>query len=291
MIFELKRPNDYSDNALLNEIRRVAQIVDKPITKTKFDKESKYSASTIEKRFGGWISALQNAGLDESFWHTQNVEITKVEILDELKRVSENIKLHSFSMQQFAENSSMTKYVFKGNNSFNQLMKLAGLEVPKKSRKYRDIDCFENLLMVWTFYGRQPNYSEMSKRPSSVGPKAYVSRWGSWTKALIAFVEQINVDMSDIVSESDYIELDDAKFEQKKKLSAEDRREIPIGLRFNIFKRDNYKCVICGRSPATTLGIELHVDHIYPFSKGGKTRMDNLRTLCNECNIGKSNKV
>jgi len=291
MIFELKRPNDYSDNALLNEIRRVAQIVDKPITKTKFDKESKYSTSTIEKRFGGWISALQNAGLDESFWHTQNVEITKVEILDELKRVSENIKSHSFSMQQFAENSSMTKYVFKGNNSFNQLMKLAGLEVPKKSRKYRDIDCFENLLKVWTFYGRQPNYSEMSKRPSSVGPKAYVSRWGSWTKALVAFVEQVNFDMSDIVSESDYIELNNAKIEQKKKLSAEDRREIPIGLRFNILKRDNYKCVICGRSPATTLGIELHVDHIYPFSKGRKTRMDNLRTLCNECNIGKSNKI
>lgn len=32
------------------------------------------------------------------------------------------------------------------------------------------------------------------------------------------------------------------------------------------------------------------VDHIIPVAKGGKTVPKNLRTLCNVCNLGKSDK-
>ena len=69
----------------------------------------------------------------------------------------------------------------------------------------------------------------------------------------------------------------------------ENSRSIPKGLRYDILRRDGFKCKICGRSAAD--GIKLHVDHIIPFSKGGKTTPSNLRTLCQECNIGKSNKI
>jgi 5-methylcytosine-specific restriction endonuclease McrA len=33
----------------------------------------------------------------------------------------------------------------------------------------------------------------------------------------------------------------------------------------------------------------LHIDHIVPWSKGGETALENLETLCSECNLGKSN--
>ena len=35
--------------------------------------------------------------------------------------------------------------------------------------------------------------------------------------------------------------------------------------------------------------VELHVDHIKPWSKGGETVLENLQTLCATCNLGKSN--
>lgn len=55
-----------------------------------------------------------------------------------------------------------------------------------------------------------------------------------------------------------------------------------------MFKRDEWKCVACGRS--TEDKIILHIDHILPRSKGGKNEMTNYQTLCETCNIGKSNK-
>ena len=287
MKLELNRQTDYSDEAFLNEIRRVAKLVDGNLTKTKFNSNSRYSASTIEKRFNGWLFALKKAGLGESYWHTNNIKISTKEILAELIKVSVLLQTNSFTINQFADNSTMTKYVFKGDNGFNKLMKLAGLETPKISRKYNDDDCFENLLKVWSFYGRQPNYDEMKNEPSSVGPKAYVLRWGSWTNALLTFLDKINSDFPDLPKEND-IKENNKEVKNSIKSTPEDKRDIPIGLRFKILKRDYYKCVICGRSPATNIGIELHVDHIFPFSKGGKTQFDNLRTLCNECNIGKS---
>ena len=66
------------------------------------------------------------------------------------------------------------------------------------------------------------------------------------------------------------------------------RRDINLRLRFLVLKRDNFKCCICGRSPATTSNLELHVDHIQPYSKGGETVLENLQTLCSDCNLGKS---
>lgn len=56
-------------------------------------------------------------------------------------------------------------------------------------------------------------------------------------------------------------------------------------LRYSVLKRDQFRCQICGASAAD--GVKLEVDHIMPVSKGGKTEMSNLRTLCERCNRGK----
>lgn len=291
MKFELSRPTDYSDEAFLNEIRRVADLVaEKPLTITKFDKNSKYNSSTISKRFGSWLSALEKAGLDKTYWHIENRKISTEEIVTELKRVAEILKSTSFTRSEFVENSSMTKFIFKGDNSFNKIMKLAGLDVPLISRKYEDAERFENLLNVWTYYGRQPKYAEMKVSPSVVGPKAYVIRWGSWTNALLAFIEKVNSDINQEVVEIEEKNINTTEQAVKKRIAPEDRREIPIGLRYDILKRDKFCCVICGAMPKTH-NISLEVDHILAWANGGKTNRLNLRTLCNKCNNGKSDKT
>lgn len=75
----------------------------------------------------------------------------------------------------------------------------------------------------------------------------------------------------------------------KQKESPARSRAVSDKLRYAVLKRDHFKCCACGASPAKDPAVELHIDHIVPWSKGGETKPDNLQTLCSRCNIGKSN--
>lgn len=74
-----------------------------------------------------------------------------------------------------------------------------------------------------------------------------------------------------------------------KKIQEIERSKMSASIRYDVLRRDNYRCQICGATQFD--GVKLHVDHIIPISKGGKTEMNNLRTLCDRCNLGKSNKI
>ena len=76
---------------------------------------------------------------------------------------------------------------------------------------------------------------------------------------------------------------------QKAKRTVEYQRGLMTpSLRYDILKRDKFACQICGYTQKE--GVKLHVDHIIPVSKGGRTKKNNLRTLCSNCNLGKSDK-
>ncbi|MDO9155065.1 MAG: HNH endonuclease [Paludibacter sp.] len=66
------------------------------------------------------------------------------------------------------------------------------------------------------------------------------------------------------------------------------KRNIPLGMRYKVLKKDDFKCVACGHNAND--GAKLHIDHKTPFSLGGLTELNNLQTLCSDCNISKSNK-
>lgn len=65
------------------------------------------------------------------------------------------------------------------------------------------------------------------------------------------------------------------------------RKPISKKLRFDVFKRDSFKCQYCGCSAPEVI---LHVDHIEPVSKGGDNSIVNLITSCDSCNLGKGDR-
>jgi len=67
------------------------------------------------------------------------------------------------------------------------------------------------------------------------------------------------------------------------------RTRVPRGLRHEVFKRDNYTCVECGAKKED--GATLHIDHKIPVSKGGTDELENLQTLCSDCNLNKSDVI
>lgn len=66
------------------------------------------------------------------------------------------------------------------------------------------------------------------------------------------------------------------------------RIPIPKGVRFEVFKRDSFRCQYCGRSAPDVI---LEVDHIMPVAEGGTNDPLNLITACRDCNRGKSAKT
>lgn len=60
------------------------------------------------------------------------------------------------------------------------------------------------------------------------------------------------------------------------------RKLMTSKLRKKIAERDNYTCQICGKYMPD--GVGLHIDHIVPVVKGGKTVESNLQVLCSKCN-------
>lgn len=64
------------------------------------------------------------------------------------------------------------------------------------------------------------------------------------------------------------------------------RSGVTPSIRWKVLERDGRKCIVCGISAKD--GAVLEVDHIVSVFHGGTDDMDNLRTLCFDCNRGKS---
>ena len=70
-----------------------------------------------------------------------------------------------------------------------------------------------------------------------------------------------------------------------KKSTGKVRVNINNKLRYEVLSRDNSTCQRCGKTVKD--GIKLEVDHKKPVEWGGTNDINNLWTLCNECNGGK----
>ena len=68
------------------------------------------------------------------------------------------------------------------------------------------------------------------------------------------------------------------------------RGNINIAMRAQVLHRDHSTCQLCGANPRNTPGVKLVVDHVVPVDMGGETTLDNLQTLCRDCNGGKKSK-
>ena len=61
-------------------------------------------------------------------------------------------------------------------------------------------------------------------------------------------------------------------------------------LRFEVFRRDGFRCVYCGRRAAEQ-GVTLEPDHRISIAAGGTDTLENLVTSCRACNAGKGASV
>lgn len=169
---------------------------------------------------------------------------------------------------------------------WNEALAKAGLKV-KKIWRISDDELLGNMKNVWDSLGRQPLWDEMECSISLYCPTTYARRFGSWRRALQEFVKSVSKGKYKPEKE----QFLSTKTGVKKRILKKINSHVNKSMRFDVLRRDNYKCRLCGASPAMDSKITLHVDHIIPASKGGENILKNLQTLCSDCNYGKAAKT
>jgi hypothetical protein len=206
------------------------------------------------------------------------------ELTADIKRTARKLRKKRLSVTDYKEHGKYSPTtIWHRFGTWNKAVKTAGL-LPTHTRKATARELFDNLEEMWIKKGSQPTSQDMKLPFSKLSVTPYQNMFGSWRGALKAFVEYIN---GGRVIGSLKNQTHSSSVRAKKR----SRRNVTKRLRYLVIERDNYKCRACGRSPATERGVKLQIDHIIPWSKGGDTVIDNLQTLCSECNAGKGNLI
>jgi hypothetical protein len=212
---------------------------------------------------------------------TPGMPVSTEEILSDLKRVANELHTDTLTQTQYAKHGKYS--LTAATRRFGGLSKAllnAGLRVSYEGST-SDQCLFENIEQLWIKLGRQPRKRDLVKPLSQYSETRYNNRFGSWRKSLERFIDYINSQ-----DETDKV-VQELLSDGPERHST--RREPSLRLKFLVMRRDSFKCQYCGKSPATHSNVELQIDHITPWSKGGETVINNLRTLCGDCNLGKLN--
>ena len=292
-----------SNQELLNDIKGTAEKLNKKVlTQDEYSRYGKYSPDTIRNRFGGWNKALLLCDMHPNAYQLGAAKskplyqnISDEELLSDVSAVAQRLHKDTVSCGEYARNGKFSKDTcFKRFGSWENTLLKAGLAPHKRKSERRIPDelLMEEIERVWIQLGRQPTTTDIKNGVSKYSLNAYTRRFGGWRGALYAFIKWVDSDKNETenipVTETQERHSPEELPAYSPKVLHTTNRDINIRLRFKVLQRDNFKCCLCGASPAKDPSVELHIDHIIPWSKGGETVIDNLQTLCSKCNLGKS---
>jgi hypothetical protein len=201
-------------------------------------------------------------------------------LIQELRRIASALGKATLSQKEIDSHGRISSdVVIKRFGSLRKALQESGL-IPVRFMKGTDEELCSILIELWTQtlekFGRSPYSTELRVFGFPVSGDTYVRRFGSWNKALLAAAESMPT--SDDAGDA----AEQPASPPASATKCEGRKAVSVRKRFFVFKRDRYRCRICGRS-----GIELEVDHKVPVAQGGSDALDNLQTLCFDCNRGK----
>ncbi len=211
-------------------------------------------------------------------------QFSKNDLISSLKEYARVHSTISFGMRDYdawngrlATSDTFRRY-FQG---WGNALQAAGLRASRANKldPRKMVGAFKD---CWQHHGSVPSQRQLEsflkQQNFPFRTKSYFAFFGGLGRLAQLIVKLQNGDI-----------LEDQLFERYKKFQR-NRRAISLKLRTAVLKRDDEHCVKCGANPRIDKSVKLEVDHIMPVSRGGSSAMENLQTLCFECNQGKKDR-
>ncbi len=201
------------------------------------------------------------------------VSYNREHVAAELARVAEKLGKRTLTWADINENARVTAIsVKKKFGSMQMAHRAAGLVPPRDRLSNEEILGLLDDLWKVTHRekARSPSVADLKVSGLPIGLSTIVKRFGSWNKALAMTAETARGKLK-------------APKPRRAWVERSPRQPTSVNKRFMVFKRDGYRCRMCGQA-----GGELEADHVIPVCRGGRDILENLQTLCRRCNRGKS---
>lgn len=208
------------------------------------------------------------------------------DFLDDLKAVCNRLGRNNITMREYDKIGKYTSgTIHRRFGTWHKALMAVGIELTV-NKNISEKELFENIEHVWITLGRQPTDREMRQPLSKYSKSPYLNKFGTWRKALEAFIEFINAD-NDQSQEVEQVEIVEEISKESEIVFKHKTKRLPSErLKVQVLMRDGNKCRLCG---ITVTGDNIHFDHIQPWSKGGETVLENLQVLCETHNLAKGN--
>ncbi len=194
----------YSEEQFLDEVRRVAGLVDTPmLTAEDFCRLTGIYRGAIRRRFGTWRGALERAGLGHMFYNVPKNRsaasprrLLDEAMLEEIRRVAALVKKPMLTYQDFRNHSKTALATFARRfGNWKGTLERAGLghlysggptEALKRNRRlpYTDDDLLDEIRRVAELVGKPVLTVGDFKRNSKTDLGTLLGRFGGWRIAL-----------------------------------------------------------------------------------------------------------
>jgi 5-methylcytosine-specific restriction endonuclease McrA len=242
------------------------------------------------------------------FQRRQTSKIPREKIFEELEKVAKSFGYKDFTQDQFNDVANIHHYTaIREFGTWEKTLKLLQEELKEKGidfeittrrSKYSNQEIFDEMERIWRLLGHRPSENEWTAINPKISYDTAYRRFGGWSNACLKFIEYKSggeITAGEKTTEKHKTPETNREIKTKNRsknsYKIEKSRTIPLSIRVKVLSRDNFRCVFCGKSPATDIGTKLHIDHIVSFANGGENTLENLQTLCEECNLGKSNRI
>jgi len=211
--------------------------------------------------------------------NAKRIRLSDDELLSSVKKYAEKANYSYFPSTEYdkwKEKKGHSSTIIERFGSWKKVLLLLGIEGGRE--RYTPEQLIENLENVWRQLGFPPGKRQIGKYGQKISESPYRQIWGSVHSAcqFLARYHEEKITREQLLKGS---------------TASNARHSISLKIRWEVLKRDNYTCKKCGKSPSSDHKVQLEVDHKVPVSKGGLDEVDNLQTLCWDCNQGKKDRI